>query len=522
MRSVLPLPCIFAAVLGLLLAGCMRAPSADVAPGQRLVIALPTDITTLDPHMTAAVGSNLSVLGHLYQSLVSRGPDLKLHGELATRWEAVAPDRWRFHLVPGQRFADGEPLDAAAVKWNLDRVRDKAVHARIGLWFEPVTDVVVLDAKTLDIQTRGPFPSLPAQLSMFFLLPPTWAATHDPARDAMPSGPYRITENVPGDHLTLRRNRRYTGAMAPAFDEIVFRVIPSATARVAALLAGEVDLVTSLPLTEVARIRASGQANAGSVPSIRTVFLKLNTLQPPLDNPLVRQALNYAVDKQSIADALFDGQAPLAPCQLPTPEYFGFNPALKPIPYDPARARSLLKQAGVAPGTRIPLEVPVGYYLQGEEVTQAVAAQLKEVGLDVQLVQLDPSTYMDKYLKARALGPMSLLTYAWPSLDADGLLSLMDSKSPYAYWNDAPFDALLRQGRETLDTARRLDAYRQATARMCEQAPVVFLYVQPATYGSSHRIRWEARGDDWLRATDMHPANAGPVPSSPLQNPKAP
>lgn len=484
------------------------ASPAPRANDDRLVIAMASDAATLDPHMTAAVGGDLSILSHIYPSLIVRRPDLSLQPGVAASWDAVSPTRWRFHLVSDARFANGERLDADAVKWNLERVLDPATQARIRLWFEPVSAVTAVDRLTLDIETREPFLSLPAQLSMLFLLPPDWSRTHDPARETLSGGPYELVENAPGERLTLRRNPKYWGP-TPAFETVEFRTIPSATARVAALLAGEVDLIINIPLAEVARIQTGGKAVAGSIPSIRSVFIKLNTLKPPLDDVRVRQALNLAIDKQALSDALFDGQAMVSPCQLLTPAYPGFNPALKPTPYDPDRARALLREAGVGPGTRLEFEVPVNYTLQGEEVAQVVAGQLQAVGLDVRLTQMDSSFYMDKFIKGRALGALSLLTHAWPTIDADGLLSLLHSQSPYAYYDDPTLDRLLVAGRTTLDPTARAEVYRQATAHLCEQAPVLFLYAQPYTYATSSRIRWAARGDDWLRAMDVSRATPG-------------
>jgi len=483
------------------LSACTRPATADEAPAP-LVIALASDVTTLDPHMSATVSGTLSVLAHLYPSLTERGPDLVLRPALARSWQALSPTHWRFELVPDARFSNGEPLDAASVKWNLERVLNPANHTRIGPWFEPITQVQALDAWTLDIQTRTPFAALPAQLSMLLLLPPRWAMSHDPATQASSGGPYMLAGHRPGHHLRLHRNPDYWGA-APAFAEVEFRIIPAPTSRVAALLAGEVDLVTQLPLTEIARIRASGRARAGSVASTRSVFIKFNTLKPPLDDLRVRRALNHAIDKHAIVTSLFDAQATVSRCQLLTPEYPGFHPGLAAYAYDPARARALLDEAGVAPGTRLELEVPVNYSAQGIEIAQVIAAQLQAVGLDVQLTQLDPGWYMDKYLKARQLAALSLLTHAWPSLDADGLLSLLHSDSPYAYYQDLELDHWLLEARSTLDEALRTQLYQQSVAHLCAQAPVLFLHVQPATWASSHRIHWLPRGDDWIRAWEI-------------------
>jgi peptide/nickel transport system substrate-binding protein len=344
------------------------------------------------------------------------------------------------------------------------------------------------------------------QLSMFFLLPPKWVAEHKPASETTSGGPYKITAVKPGESITLEANGKYWGEK-PAFSKFTIRIIPDAASRVASLLAGEVDFINSIPTSEIERIKTTGNAQAGAVPSTRTVFIKFNTQKAPLDNKLFRQALNYAVDKEGIVKAIFNDQAEIARCEVMSKDYFGFNPDLKPYAYDPDKAAELLEKAGGRPSQPIELEVPTGTYLNGEEVVQAVASQLEEIGLHTKIVEMQFSTYMDKYVKTKELGRLSLLSQAWPTIDADGLLTLFEPGNMYAYWNNAEFGALLKDGRSTMDPAKRLATYKKATEVMCDDAPVLFLYTQPATYGLSKRITWAARGDDWVRAVDMKPAN---------------
>lgn len=486
----------------LLAGGCFRQPAQDSA--STVTIALANDVATLDPHKTNTVATDLSVLSHIYPSLVTRSPDLTLGPGLATRWEAVTPNVWRFHLTPDARFINGEPLDAATVAWNLKRVLDPATGARIRPWFQSVTEVRAVDAVTLDIETHEPFPGLPAQLTMLFLLPPAWTRTHDPARETLSGGPYRLTRHVTDDRLELARNPGYFGPR-PAMETVRFRIIPSATGRVAALLAGEVDLVTNYPATEAPRLKAAGFDQSGVTPGIRTVFIKINTQIAPFGDRRVRQALNLAVDKAALSRGLFNGEVQPLNCQLLTPAYFGFNPDLKPTPYDPDHARRLLAEAGVDGAAPIEFQTPTDYTPQGEETAQVVADQLRAVGLDVRLRQLEPSYYMDRYVKGRQLGALSLLTYAWPTLDADGLLSLLHSDSPYAYYDDPWLDRALDEARQDGDVARRQDRYRAITEHLCREAPVVPLYVQPLTYAVSNRVAWRVRGDDWIRAMDITP-----------------
>lgn len=467
-------------------------------------LVLSTTINTLDPHMTASVATDLSVLSHIYPALVLRGPDMKLQPELATSWQPVNDTTWRFTLRAGAKFTNGEPIDAEAVKWNLERIQDPAVNARIRPWFNLVSEIRVISPTELEIVTSKPYPALVDQISMFFLLPPVWAANHNPAKETLSGGRYILSENVPGDHLLLTANPQYYGEK-PAFDTVKFQIIPESSSRIAALQAGEASVITGIPTSELERIKKSDKIDAGAVPSVRSVMIKFNTEKAPLDNKEVRQALNYAIDKKSISQALFNGLAPVSQCQILTPSYFGYNPALEAYPYDPAKAQQLLKHSGANLTAPIELDVPVATYLQGNEVAQVVAAQLTELGLKVNINEMEFSTYMNKYLKTRELAATSLLAQAWPTLDADGLLTLFAPGNNYAYWNNAAFGQALEEGRSSLSPEIRNKAYQQATQIMCDEAPVIFLYTQPATYGIAKTVHWQPRGDDWLRAFDMTP-----------------
>jgi peptide/nickel transport system substrate-binding protein len=404
------------------------------------------------------------------------------------------------------KFANGEPLDAAAVKWNIDRVSDPKVNARIRAWFTLVQDVTEISPTEVEIKTTQPYPALIDQLSMFFLLPPKWTATNNPSNAVMASGPYELQEMVPGDRIVLQARQDYWGERPP-FGSVTFRVIPDIGSRIAAVLAGEVDLVTGLPPAEIQRIQQSGRARAGSVQSSRSVFVKFNNLVPPLkDNVKFRQALNHAVDKNGIMEAIWSGVGSVSNCQVLTSDYFGYNPDLRPIVYDPDKARQLLKESGVPLNSvTLDFEVPLGVYLQAQEIAQSVAAQLEEVGVKTRMVEMEFGAFMNKYLRAANMGQLAYLSQAWPTLDADGLLTLFEAGNQYAYWDDQQFSKLLQEARLTTDRAKRAELYKQATARMCEQAPVLFLFVQPVTYGVSNRIEWKARGDDWVRAVDMAP-----------------
>jgi peptide/nickel transport system substrate-binding protein len=489
---------------GALLAGVV-VPSglAQPRPGPTLRVALSSDINTLDPHMTASVGTDLSVISHLYTSLVIRVPDLSLKPAAATSWRVASDTVWRFSLREGMTFANGEKLDARAVKWNVDRVLNPETKARISPWFELVEQVRVIDERTVDIVTKAPYPALADQLSMFFLLPPDWASKNNPAAQAMASGPYRLREWIRDDRIVLDANPTYWGPK-PVFQTVIFRSIPEASSRVAALLAGDVDIVSAgVPPSDFSRLAGNPATAAGATPGIRTAMVKFNTLKKPFDDVRVRQALNYAVDKDALTRNLLGNLTSKSNCQVLTPAYFGYNPDLQPYPYDPAKARDLLQAAGLSGGFEAEFDMPSGTYLLGDVLTQAIAWQLERIGVRARVTEMPFSVYMNKYLREANMAQMMYLTLAWPTVDADGLLSLFEQGNQYAYWNDAPFKNLLVSARSTHDKTRRANLYKQATERMCQQAPAIFLFPQPATYGVRRTLDWKARPDDWMRAMDV-------------------
>lgn len=490
--------------LGLMAALATSTALPAFAQDGEVTIALRVAVNTLDPHMTATVGSDLSVLSHIYPALILRGPDLKLQPALAESWEAVDDNTWRFNLVEGAKFENGEPLDAETVKWNLERVRNPDVGARIAGWFSLISDVTVVDPTTVEVTTSEPYPALADQLSMFFLLPPKWTESHNPATETMSGSRYEVAENVPGDHITLKANPDYWGE-TPAFGTVVFRTIPEIGSRTAALMAGEVDLITGIPTAEIARIDEAENASAGAVPSTRSMLIKFNHQKPPMDNEKFRQAVNYAIDKEGIVEAIFDGEAEVSQCEILSEDYFGFNPDLTPYAYDPEKATELLKESGVDLSQPIEIEVPIARYLNGEEVTQAIAAMLQDVGLTMKISEIEFGAFMQKQIKARDLAQMAVQGLAWPTIDADGMLTMFAPGNVYDYWNNAEFGALLDKARATTDQTQRQELYVEATKLMCDTAGAGFLYVQPQTYGVSDKVTWQARGDDWVRAFDMAP-----------------
>ncbi len=480
--------------------------SAQAWANNKITIGLPASVNTLDPHKTATVGTDLSVISHLYTPLIIRGTDLKLAPSFATSWKAVNDLTWQFELRKGITFPNGEKLDAATVKWNIERILNPEFKARIKAWFEPISEINVLSETQVEIKTKEAYPALPSQLSVLFLLPPKWSATHDIAREALGTGPYDLVEFRSGDQIVIKAKPNYWGA-APDFTEAVFRPVPEIASRVSGILSGDLDIAIGVPPAEIDMLNKNDKITAGAVPSTRMMFIKFNTLVAPFkDNATLRQALNYAVDKKALIEYVLAGLVPEAKGQILMEGYFGFNPKLDPYPYDPQKAKTLLAQAGYPSGLKVELEIPIGRYLLAQEIGQAVAAMLESAGVQVQIKEMQFGPWLTKYRKAGQLGQMAYLGQAWSTLDADGLLTLFEPGNKYAYWNDEVFGRLLKEARTTTNPQKREALYAKATQRMRDEAPVIFLFNQPITYAVSKAIVWKARSDDWVRIFDMRKA----------------
>lgn len=469
---------------------------------EELRIALTSNFASLDPHPATAVALDLSIDSHIYDPLIIMAPGSKLTPGLATSWKMIDDKTWRFELRPGVKFSNGEAVTPDVIRWNIKRIQDPKTRSPNASRYALIDDVKEIGPTTFDIITKAPFPALPAQLTMLFIMPPGWAETHNPAVEAVGTGPYLLSEFRSGDRVVLKQNPNYWGEK-PAFSDVTFRIIQEPSSRISALLAGEVDFITGFAPKEIKRINSSGRAEAKSIPSNRVIIIKFNSLKPPFkDNNLLRQALNYAVDKSAIMEAVWDGAGAVSNCQILNPQYFGYNPELKPYPYDPEKAKDLLKKAGFSKGLNLELEVPRGRYLAAEDIAQAVAAQLGEVGVQVKITEREFSSYFSK-LQAGGMAEMGFIGTAWPTLDADGGLTALLPGFPDAYYENDTFVKLMSDARTEMNVDKRRALYAEATKNMCENPPVIFMFDQPTTYALSPKITWSVRGDDWMRAYDM-------------------
>ena len=486
-------------VSGLLVVSLVAAACQEVVPIEvdRLTIGQGTDALTIDPHFIVD-SPTASVLEHFYETLLELTPASELAPGLATGWE-VSADGTEYTLTirRGVRFHDGEPLNAEAVKVNLDRRLDPDAATEMMYLLPAGTEVIVVDEYTVKLVTEEPFGPMFSHLSHSnnaMVSPKALEASWDqPVAEPVGTGPFKLESRVPDDRLTMVRNKDYWGT-APKLDEIVWRVIPDDASRVIALETGQVDVIVRIPPLDVPRLDADADINIEVAPSVRTMFIGFNTAREPFDDPLVRQALNYAVNKEAIVEHILGGIGRVSDAPI-SAGIFGYHPTMT-YEYNPDLARQLLEDAGYPDGFSTTLRPAVGRYHMDVEVATAVAADLEAVGLDVTLQTMDWGTYISGMLANPEEAEMYQLAWGCITVDADyGLLPMFHSEQVrpagfnLGFYANAEVDVLLETGRKTADPAAREAAYKAAMEIIMDEAPWLFLHSESQVVGMGTHVK---------------------------------
>lgn len=463
--------------------------SREAAGETKLVFAMGTDVNTLDPHDT---GDSPSAIAnhHIYDGLVAFNERMEIEPQLARRWD-VSEDgyTWTFYLRRGVRFHDGTPFDARAVKVNLDRLTgEESRLARKSLIAPYLKFVEVVDDDIVRLHLRRPFAALLTHLAHGggAMISPAALERYGRgvSRNPVGTGPFRLREWIPGDRLVLERNRDYWGP-PPAVDVLVLKPVPDAPSRVIMLETGEADVSYPIPATDVPWLRRRKDIDLLVTPSQRMIYIGINTKRPPLSDVRVRRSLNYAVDKEAIVDRVLLGMGTVADSPMP-PGTWG-HAATGAYRYDPIKARRLLDEAGVPPGTSIKLWTPQGRYLGDWQTAEAVAGYLEKAGLRVDLRIWEWGSYLAALSdKEKAGWDLFLLGWISATGDADWFLRPLFSTgsiSNEALYENPRVDELLSLGTFTFDPGERRRIYGRAQQLIFEDAPWIFLHVVDQTVG---------------------------------------
>ena len=497
----------------------LLAPTVWAAPAGKVVVAQGVDPSTLDPHDHEEQPA-FNVLLNIYDTLLVRDKDLKIAPWLATSYKILNPTTWEFKLRQGVKFTNGEEFDAEAAKFSLERVANPANNLRLTA-LRPIDRVEVIDKYTIHIITKKPYPVLDTHLCIRgAMVPPKYFKEHDKAflaRNPVGTGAYKFVTWVKDDRIEFEANEQWWHG-APKIKTLIFRPIPEETTRMSALQTGEVDIATNVPPHMVKELKANPKVTISSAPSVRTIFMPIynvqcemvqgswdctKPIQSPVANPKVRQAINYAVDVDSIIKNVLEGQGIRIATPL-TSKHFGYDPKIKPFPFDPAKAKKLLAEAGYPNGIDIALYGPNGRYPKDKEVVEAVAGQLTKAGIRTQVKIFEWTTYMNNIAYRHGGAPIWLIGWGNTTWDADNTLTNMfQTGEPLAnYWNPE-FNALLDDARTITDQKKRQAMYSKIDKIFIDDAPVISLYQQIDNYGVSRKLDWTARSDERLEGYNM-------------------
>jgi len=441
---------------------------------------------------------------HVMEALVEYDYKRKDYvGILADSWEFQGK-RWVFHLKKGIKFHNGAPLTSKDVAFSIDRMRDEKGGSLQGPNFKDVTEVQTPDDQTVIFVTKQPLAIFLDRLENRFILSKVAADKYGDQlyQNPIGTGAYKYVSYQRGGNFVFTRNDDYWGGKAN-INEVVFRKVTEDAARLAALEAGQADVINNVPEHEVARLQRHPRLKVEKIEGLRMFFLAFNVAHKPFDNKLVRQAVNYSVDARSIIRNIFDGigyaiDGPVGANVL------GADPKLKRYPYDPKRARDLLAQAGYPNGCDVQLYYSAGRYPKDKEVCQVVAAQMVKGGFRVELISHEWALFWDKAgvnggkLPFYYIGRGSLT-------DADTLYDqyFRTGTTKRANYSNLELDKLIDEQQRTPDMKKRVAILQQAGKILMEEVPFVPLYNLADIYGVAKNVNWKVRPDEKVLAWDM-------------------
>ncbi len=489
-------PKIRTAVAALTVAAALAGPAASA----ELTIAQNFDPQTLWPNGTTA-SDNLNAGSAMVEALFWQDPRTnELRPLLATGFEYESDTSIVITLREGVSFTNGEPMNADAVVHSLEIFMDPdqaPAYARVAAPFDTVEKI---DDNSVRLTLKNPYPPLPLALSQVYVVPPAyWSEVGLEAYGQKPigTGPFEFVEWVRDDRLVMKANENYWGDPPAGIDGLIWRPVPEDQSRVAGLSTGEYQIAKDLPVTAIPALENEASITLVPVPSYRIYQVGLSSLpqhESPLQDKRVRQALNYAIDKEAIINSLFFGKAEALSGQVLRPSQLGFNANLSDYPYDPEKAKAMLAEAGYPDGFEIPFKFPSGRYAQDREVSEAIAGMLSDVGVKSELIALEPGEFL-RQLRAKELAPMYFVGLA-PQDDPAFQASQYVSTWRYTPIADPLIDELTAAGAKEMDGEKRRKIYQDLMAHMHEEAPIIFLYGGIDVYGTDSRLKnFLPRGD---------------------------
>ncbi|MBM7614615.1 glutathione ABC transporter substrate-binding protein [Alkaliphilus hydrothermalis] len=471
-------------VLVLVAVGCgtsTETPDTGDATGEvkdTLIVGQGADVVSLDPHATNDQPSS-RVSKQIYNTLVNQNEAMELEPGLAESWEKIDDLTWEFKLRQGVKFHNGEDFTANDVKFTLLRALESAKIGHIVGAINP-EGIEVVDNHTIKIATNEPFAPLLAHLAHtaagMLNEKAVTEGGENYAQNPVGTGPFKFQEWKTGESVTLTRNDDYFADKAKV-KTVVFRNITENTARVIELETGGIDIAYDIPPTEVSRVEEDQNLVLLRDESLSTAYIGFNAGKEPYNDVRVRQAINYAIDTDSIVEAVYQGVGKAAKGPLGT-NVFGAHTDLEQYGYNLEKAKELMKEAGYENGFKA--TIMTNENQQRMDIAEIVQNQLRDINIETEVQVVEWGTYLDE----TAAGKHDMFILGWTTVtgDADyGLYALFHSSQfgdagNRTFWSNDKVDELLDAARVEADPAKRAEYYSEAQEIIREEAPWVFTY----------------------------------------------
>lgn len=499
-----------------------------LAQAQELRIGMKAAIDGADPHLLFTPSRNVEL--HIYEPLLWQDERMQPRPWLATDWKATGPQTWELTLRDDVRFSNGDKLTAADVAFSLQRALTIEGLRTFRAYLRDIAAVEAVDPTHLVIHTHTPTAQLPFNLTTIGIVSAAaaqGASSEDfnGGRAAVGSGPYLWGKWTPGQDVWIARNPSWRGPAEP-WSRVTFRFIPNDSARVAAVLAGDVDVIDAVPPNLYPKVANDARTHLLTTTSIFMLFTVLDQrpdspyvtaldgsklARNPLTDRRVRQAMDHALNRAGIAERAMEGGAVPAAQFMPA-GFDGYVPDIQPATYDPALARHLLAEAGYPNGFALVLHCMNDRFAGDAQTCQATAQMFTAIGIRTKVEAMPSSVFFRRVRGSNDQSELSawMLGYGTASGQATSALSTnLQTRDPVSgrgasndgQYSNPVLDKLLDQATQTFDPAARADLVRQASRLIADDAPVLPVFHMKAAWGLRRDLAMPPRGDGYTYAT---------------------
>ncbi len=454
--------------------------SGSIQPGGTLKAALTGEPDTLDP-ATSTIYTGAQVYDNIFNKLIDLDPDGTVYGQLATAWAAPDDTTWVFDLVGNAVFHNGEAFTPEDVKYTFERILNPDTASSYAPLYDAIDSVEVTGDTQVTFHLKTPFgPFLSNLANNGEIVNQVAIESADPARNPVGTGPFKFVEWVQGDHVTLAKHDQYFQTGLPYLDGVEFRFLLVDQGRIDGLRSGELNWVDAVPLQNLGELSSDASFNYVTAPNAGIPdYLALNIMQPPFDDPLVRQAVYWALDRDAIRQVAYFGAGETGIEEVPTGSVWHDGAAV--VAPDLDKARGLLDQAGLGGGLEVEyLGLP--QYPELLKTGEVVREQLKEIGITMNIKQVDVSVWFDAFIS----GDYQITSaYQERTIDPDNFYALVcrtgGDINTTGYSNPA-VDDLIEQARTSTDDVERKGLYQQLRQIVFEDAPIIFVHYETINY----------------------------------------